>query len=286
MTVYVPAGSAETRWVAGDTYTFTATAATTGGSLALIEASVPPGSGPPPHVHTNEDEAFYLLSGRLEISADEETFTAGPGDFVFVPRGTTHRFTNLGVEAARALILLTPGGFERFFLDIGMPARAGEQPPSLVAEELHRIVDLAPRYGARILLPPAGASPAAQPDPSTAGTDARQVFAAIDSLDLDAIVGHLTDDARVVFGNQEPMVGRDAVNAGLRAFYSTIAGLRHRVLREWRVGSQTAAETEVTYQRLDGKQVSVPAVSIWHARDDGLLDDFRVFIDLAPVYSP
>ena len=44
-------------------------------------------------------------------------------------------------------------------------------------------------------------------------------------------------------------------------------------------------EVEVTYRRLDDKSVSVPAASIWHARDDGLIEDYRVFFDLTPVYA-
>jgi mannose-6-phosphate isomerase-like protein (cupin superfamily) len=98
----VHAGEGRSIWVVGDTYTFKATAESTGGMLALMEASIPPGSGPPPHVHTNEDEAFYLLAGVLDISAGEETFAARAGDFVFLPRGTPHCFTNPGVDAARA----------------------------------------------------------------------------------------------------------------------------------------------------------------------------------------
>ena len=114
----------------------------------------------------------------------------------------------------------------------------------------------------------------------------QRVFATVDSMEPDAIVGLYAEDARVVFGNGEPLVGREAILAGLRGFLSTIDGLRHRIVNEWYVGADTMAETEVTYRRLDGKSVSVPVVSIWHTRDDGLIDDYRVFFDLAPVYAP
>jgi quercetin dioxygenase-like cupin family protein len=123
---YVRAGEGPSAWVVGDTYTFKATAEQTGGAFALIEASIPPGSGPPPHTHTREDEAFYLLDGALEITAGEQTTLARPGDFVYLPRGLVHCFRNPTVGAARALILVTPAGFERFFQEVGMPARPGE----------------------------------------------------------------------------------------------------------------------------------------------------------------
>jgi quercetin dioxygenase-like cupin family protein len=149
----VRAGEGRSIWMVGDTCTFKATGESTGGVLALMEASIPPGSGPPPHVHANEDEAFYLLAGVLELSAGEQTLAARAGDFVFLPRGTPHSFRNPGVDAARTLILCTPAGLEHFFFDVGAPARPGEQAPPLNADELHRIVDLAPRYGVPIQLP-------------------------------------------------------------------------------------------------------------------------------------
>ncbi|MDP9849562.1 nuclear transport factor 2 family protein [Streptosporangium lutulentum] len=113
---------------------------------------------------------------------------------------------------------------------------------------------------------------------------ARRVFQTVDSFDPDEFVRLLAEDATLVFGNAEPMAGREAVAAGLRAFYSTIGGLRHRIVRTWQVEADTIAETEVTYRRLDGKDVSAVAVSIWRTRDDGLISDYRIFVDLAPVY--
>jgi uncharacterized protein (TIGR02246 family) len=114
----------------------------------------------------------------------------------------------------------------------------------------------------------------------------QRIFATVDSMEPEAIARLYTEDATVVFGNAEPLVGREAIIAGIQGFFSTINGLRHRIINQWYVGADTVAETEVTYRRLDGKSVSVPVVSIWHAREDGLIDDYRVFFDLAPVYAP
>jgi hypothetical protein len=113
----------------------------------------------------------------------------------------------------------------------------------------------------------------------------QRVFKAVDSFGPGALAELLAEDARFVFGNAKPLVGREAITGGIQGFFSTIRGLRHRLLNDWYAGADTIAETEVTYDRLDGTCVSVPAVSIWHVRDDGLIDDYRVFVDLAPVYE-
>jgi quercetin dioxygenase-like cupin family protein len=144
---HVAAGTGPAIWTAGDTYTLKADSASTDGALAFLEASVPPGSGPPPHRHSREDEAYYVLAGRLEVLTGEHTFIAGPGDFVFIPRGTMHRFKNVGVDAARMVIMFVPGGFDGFLRGVGEPARPGETAPPIGPEELRRVLELAPRYG-------------------------------------------------------------------------------------------------------------------------------------------
>lgn len=125
--LYVPAGEGSSRWFSGDTYTIKASSETTNGSLGLVEATVPPGNGPVAHAHTRTDEAFYVLNGEVEILDGERTFTAGVGDFVFVPRGTRHRFKNTGVHAARILFMFTPPGEERVFM-YGDEAQPGQSP--------------------------------------------------------------------------------------------------------------------------------------------------------------
>jgi len=79
---------------------------------------------------------------------------------------------------------------------------------------------------------------------------------------------------------------RDAVIAGNTAFFQLIRGLRHRLLNEWTVGADSIAETEVTYTRIDGKEVTVPAVSIWRVGEDGLIVSYRIFYDIAPLFAP
>jgi quercetin dioxygenase-like cupin family protein len=151
--IHAKAGQGPAVWFGDAIYSFKATKETTNGSLTFAEASVPPGGGPPPHVHPHADEAFFILSGELEFLNGQETFRAGEGDFVFVPRGTRHRFRNVGLHVSRLLFLFTPStGMEDFFTAIGEPARAGVAPAPLTPEQQRRIVELAPEHDLRLAL--------------------------------------------------------------------------------------------------------------------------------------
>jgi mannose-6-phosphate isomerase-like protein (cupin superfamily) len=126
--LYVPAGEGTTKWLVGDTYTFKADSANTNGSLGFIDASVPPGGGSFPHVHYANDEAFHIISGEVEFLDGNEIIQAGAGDFVFIPRGIRHRFTNKGLHTAKVIFFFTPAGPEGFMLEGGDDARPGEPP--------------------------------------------------------------------------------------------------------------------------------------------------------------
>ena len=100
--------------------TYKAAKEDTGGAYALIEGTVV-GGGPPPHIHTTEEEAFYVLEGELNVLVGERTVTATAGAFVLVPRGTVHTFSTAGTASAKLLILISPAGFEQFFEEIAGP---------------------------------------------------------------------------------------------------------------------------------------------------------------------
>lgn len=112
-----------------------------------------------------------------------------------------------------------------------------------------------------------------------------KVFAAVDATDATAFSRFFAAGGRMVFGNNEPMIGPEAIEAGVKSFFGTIKGLRHTVVNEWVVGSETICELSVSYDRLDGKTVTIPAVGIWHVDGQGKIDDYRVYFDLAPVFA-
>ena len=125
--VYIPASDGLTKWFAGDVYTIKASRESTNGSLGVVEATVPPGGGPIAHAHAKADEAFYILSGELEILDGVRKFMVRTGDFIFVPRGIRHRFKNTGAQATTMLFMFTPGGEEGVFV-YGDEPRPGQLP--------------------------------------------------------------------------------------------------------------------------------------------------------------
>jgi quercetin dioxygenase-like cupin family protein len=149
-----PVATGPAFWGPGDHYTFLVTGDESNGAYFAMEALVPPGGGPPPHIHTREDETFYLLEGEIEFLLDDELTTAGRGDFVNVPRGTVHRFKNVGAETARMILTFTPAGIERWFAETleSAPNDVDEADvPDNVDEVAARYVAAAPRYGLKFV---------------------------------------------------------------------------------------------------------------------------------------
>lgn len=149
-----PATAGRAIAVVGDVYRFLATGDETGGKYALWEALIPPGGGPPPHVHTREVEAFYVLEGELELLHEGQWRRLAAGEFAHVSIGELHTFRNAGHRPAKALILVAPAGLEQMFFEVGRPVAADAQtapPPS--PEEIARLLEAAPRYGVELRLP-------------------------------------------------------------------------------------------------------------------------------------
>ena len=113
---------------------------------------------------------------------------------------------------------------------------------------------------------------------------ARTIFEKVDAQDIPGVAGYFAEDAIMIFGNAEPLVGRRAIVEANEQFYTSITAIRHSIRNEWTVGDTTILELEVTYTRLDDKDVTLPAVSLWHTTD-GLITDYRVFYDPSPVFA-
>ena len=141
------AAEGERIWIVGDTMTLKATADSTGESLVLLENLTAPGGGPPPHVHTREDEFFYVLDGTFEIRIGDEVHTVAPGGFAYAPRGTVHNFRNVTATPSRVLVGFTPGGMDEFFRESGRPATDDDPAPPVDEDEIARTMAAAPKYG-------------------------------------------------------------------------------------------------------------------------------------------
>ena len=113
----------------------------------------------------------------------------------------------------------------------------------------------------------------------------RDVFAMIDTMDVRTLATLFAEDGRVVFGNDQPLVGIDEIRTGTTAFFDTIAGLHHTIVNEWNFGNDTIVELKVSYDRKDGQQVTIPCATLFHADATGKIDDYRVYFDVAPIYA-
>jgi quercetin dioxygenase-like cupin family protein len=140
--------------VVGDVYRFLATGDETNGKYAMFEAIVPPGGGPPPHVHSREEEGFYIIQGEITLQVGEKRIVATAGMFANMPVGTPHSFKNESGNPAKMLISVAPAGLEQMFFEMGVPLAQGATtalPPT--KDEIEKLIAIAPRYGIELLIP-------------------------------------------------------------------------------------------------------------------------------------
>ena len=135
----------------GSRATFFATSTDTASAYAIWTDEPPPGGGPVPHVHTREEEFFYVLEGNLTFWCAGQEFAATPGAFVGLPKGLGHQFRNDGEGPSRTLIVLVPGGCEGFFLELGNPY--SEPRDATIPPDPKRIEEVSARYGQEIAAP-------------------------------------------------------------------------------------------------------------------------------------
>ncbi len=127
------------------------------GAFDLVVSAMREGTEPPPHVHSREDELFYVLSGELQAYVGGEVFTLAAGECIFLPRGIPHALI-VASEEARMIALITPGGYVDAYNTMNTPAQRLEMPtdPDAVA---HRKADVGEankvfnQYGVRLLTP-------------------------------------------------------------------------------------------------------------------------------------
>jgi quercetin dioxygenase-like cupin family protein len=137
-------------WFRGALITVHADSRDTNGKFALFEMSGYSGGEPPLHIHENEDELFYVLEGRLQATRGKEEMTIEAGESAFLPRRVPHTFKILS-SFARALVYVTPGGFEGYFRDLGEPAGKLALPDYVPLLSIPEMVRVGSRYGLTFL---------------------------------------------------------------------------------------------------------------------------------------
>ena len=80
----------------------------TGGAYCLLDLSVAPGLGVPRHIHTREDEAYFVLSGELEAIVGDEVFVLKANETLIALRDIPHQLRDSGDAANHYLIIFAP----------------------------------------------------------------------------------------------------------------------------------------------------------------------------------
>ena len=144
-------GEGKSFWLLTDLFTFKVVGDDTNGTLAVAELTARPEMGPPPHLHRDADETFYVLEGTFDFSLAGRPFSAGPGSFVHLPKGVVHTHSAGGGAPARALVMQAPAGVEKFIMEAGKPAPDTSIKPVIPEQsELERVVALARKYGIEV----------------------------------------------------------------------------------------------------------------------------------------
>lgn len=123
------------------------------GHLAIVDHRVPARFSPPPHVHQDSDEAFFILDGQFTGFCGDRSWEAGPGSLVFLPHGIPHGFRVSATSPGRALLILSPGGFDEFVAALGKPAEHLHL-PTPIAPDPAQVTRIAAAHGIQILPPP------------------------------------------------------------------------------------------------------------------------------------
>ena len=111
-----------------------------------------------------------------------------------------------------------------------------------------------------------------------------RLLAAVDRKDMDEFLGFIARDARFRFGSAPPVTGHDAIRDAVGGFFASIAGLSHALKRVVSSGSALLIEGEVTYTRHDNSEITLPFVNVLEI-EDRLISDYKIYIDIGPLYA-
>ena len=156
MSFFRAADTGQTFLGPGDIYTFLASGAEADGAYFVMEGLVPPNAGPPPHIHHNQVETFYVVEGQLEIKLGDQVREAKAGDFVHISPGTPHAFLNRSQTPAKMILTFVPAGdIEQFFRSAFEQATDRHaSPPPITDAFIQNLLETAKRFDLEFLPPP------------------------------------------------------------------------------------------------------------------------------------
>ena len=143
------------RWYKGILLSQMAGTTDNNGAFDFVISKMRRGTEPPPHVHSREDEFFYVLSGEMRAYVDGEVFTVTAGECMFLPRRTPHAWL-ITSEEIHTICVVTPGGFTDALNQMSAPAERMEVPTdantvTYANADLTETIKVHARYGVRLL---------------------------------------------------------------------------------------------------------------------------------------
>jgi quercetin dioxygenase-like cupin family protein len=145
-------GEGKAYWMLGGLYEVLLPSDETNGACTVMQMTMPPGMGPPPHVHRHVTETVYVVDGTLTYQIDGKKIDGGPGSLFRIPADTLERFEPK--SRVRVVITYEPGGIEKFFAEAGEPAKRREIPPAPTAPpDVDTLTKIGARYGLEIHAP-------------------------------------------------------------------------------------------------------------------------------------
>jgi ketosteroid isomerase-like protein len=111
-----------------------------------------------------------------------------------------------------------------------------------------------------------------------------EVFQSFDAQDVGKLAEFMTEDVQLRLGNAPLISGRTAFVDAVRGFLDSVAGVHHEILHVYADGEVAVVEFDVHYTRRDGRSVVLPCCNVFRMRD-GLISEYRSYMDAAPVYA-
>lgn len=144
---FTPTSETPSYWMAGDRVTVLMSGEQTAGRYATVVIYTVPNGGPPPHIHHDCSEMFYMLDGELTAEIDGKTHILRAGSCLHIPKGAVHSFRNTGCIPARHLVVISPAGLEGFFVAAGAPTTYSDtDAPPVTRDVIDRLQAEAPKF--------------------------------------------------------------------------------------------------------------------------------------------
>ncbi|MBM4256559.1 MAG: nuclear transport factor 2 family protein [Deltaproteobacteria bacterium] len=110
------------------------------------------------------------------------------------------------------------------------------------------------------------------------------LFRALDAFDANTFASFLTDDAIFVFGNAEPLKGKQTIRDGVAQFFASIKAIRHDLVESWTVPDAIICRGIVTYTRHSGSQLKVPFANVFKLQNERI-QGYLIYIDNTQLYT-